>query len=160
MGTELAASINASLLPEEHIAILPDGSQALVMHGDQLCTDDAEYQAFRTMVRNPEWQQMFLSTPLEERLEIARSLREQSQQVNADKSYDIMDVNESTVSAALTNANTNLLIHGHTHRPATHMLTEPGAKRIVLGDWDTDVWFLECTESGCDLKSYPLRSIH
>jgi len=158
MGDKLAKRVNATLLPEAKTITLPDSSQALVMHGDQLCTDDAEYQSFRTMVRNPAWQQMFLDKPLEERIEIARSLREQSQLENADKSYEIMDVNEDAVSAALSNANTNLLIHGHTHRPAIHTLSELNATRIVLGDWDTDVWYLDCTKAGCNLKSYPLPS--
>jgi UDP-2,3-diacylglucosamine hydrolase len=37
------------------------------------------------------------------------------------------------------------MIHGHTHRPAVHELTANGspAKRIVLGDWDKNVWWLE-----------------
>ncbi|HET6829090.1 MAG TPA: UDP-2,3-diacylglucosamine diphosphatase, partial [Ramlibacter sp.] len=29
------------------------------------------------------------------------------------------------------------LIHGHTHKPATHT-PAPGLQRIVLSDWDAD----------------------
>jgi len=39
---------------------------------------------------------------------------------------------------------TNTLIHGHTHRPAKHQLSihNQPAQRIVLGDWNTQGWYL------------------
>ena len=42
-----------------------------------------------------------------------------------------MDVNELAVKKALQHA--DILIHGHTHRPAEHQVGNK--KRIVLGDW-------------------------
>ncbi len=38
----------------------------------------------------------------------------------------------------------DLLIHGHTHRPAIHHFEEDGQSltRIVLGDWETFRWVL------------------
>ena len=38
-----------------------NGEKAMLTHGDQLCTDDHEYQAFRSVVRNPIWQKDFLN---------------------------------------------------------------------------------------------------
>jgi len=37
------------------------------------------------------------------------------------------------------------MIHGHTHRPAIHELEANGkpARRVVLGDWDKNTWWLE-----------------
>ena len=48
-----------------------------------------------------------------------------------------MDVNPAAVETAMLGHGVRRLIHGHTHRPATHQLTVDGqiAKRIVLGDW-------------------------
>jgi UDP-2,3-diacylglucosamine hydrolase len=42
------------------------------------------------------------------------------------------------------------MIHGHTHRPATHalMVNEKQATRIVLGDWDASGWYIKAGPSG------------
>jgi UDP-2,3-diacylglucosamine hydrolase len=50
------------------------------------------------------------------------------------------------------------LIHGHTHRPATHSLQIDGtsARRIVLGDWDCQGWALQVDESGFQQSPFDL----
>ncbi|WP_271270365.1 UDP-2,3-diacylglucosamine diphosphatase [Aliamphritea hakodatensis] len=143
-----------TLLPEAITVDLPAG-RALLMHGDQLCTDDHEYMEFRKLLRNPQWQDDFLSKSIAERLEIARQLRAASQNKNAEKSMTIMDVNPQAVAQAMTDADVSLLIHGHTHRPAVHEEAQE-RRRIVLGDWDTQGWYLECTEAGEALISFPI----
>ncbi|MBN3561361.1 UDP-2,3-diacylglucosamine diphosphatase [Aliamphritea spongicola] len=143
-----------TLLPEAITVNLPAG-RALLMHGDQLCTDDYEYMEFRKLLRNPQWQNDFLSKSIAERLEVARQLRAASQSKNAEKSMTIMDVNPQAVTQAMTDADVSLLIHGHTHRPAVHEDTQD-LRRIVLGDWDTQGWYLECTEAGESLISFPI----
>lgn len=57
-----------------------------------------------------------------------------SRQAQQFKSYEVMDVNQDAVQAALSNA--DLLIHGHTHRANIYDID--GKKRIVLGDWKED----------------------
>jgi UDP-2,3-diacylglucosamine hydrolase len=49
-----------------------------------------------------------------------------------------MDVNAAAVDAAMDAADATLLVHGHTHRPATHRWRAGGAERtrVVLTDWD------------------------
>ncbi len=42
-----------------------------------LCTDDHEYQNFRSMVRSNKWQKEMLSKSLDERLEIANNLKKE-----------------------------------------------------------------------------------
>ena len=49
------------------------------MHGDSLCTDDKDYQEFRSLVRNKKLAKRFLSKDLNERMEVAKSLRESKQ---------------------------------------------------------------------------------
>ncbi len=148
-----AGLTGCTLLPEAVTVNIPAGT-ALLMHGDQLCTDDHEYMELRTLLRNPQWQADFLSKSIAERLEIARQLRAASQSKNAEKSMTIMDVNPQTVTQAMTDADVSLLIHGHTHRPAVH--EAEGQRRIVLGDWDTQGWYLECSEAGESLISFPI----
>lgn len=101
-------------------------------HGDALCTDDVKYQAFRSMSRDPAWQQGMLSQPLEQRRQIAQLMRMQSQMNAANTPENIMDVNAAAVAEALHDA--DVLLHGHTHRPLTHHLPH-GKQRMVLGDW-------------------------
>lgn len=160
VGKKFTSRIGAELLPEESIIRLPDGQSALIMHGDQLCIDDKEYQQFRILVRNADWQKDFLSKTLPERLEIARQLRAASKEQNAEKSQSIMDVNADSVQSALKKAECQLLIHGHTHRPAIHQqqLNNQTGTRIVLGDWDKELWYLSCDEAGYELLHEPIIS--
>jgi len=101
-------------------------------HGDALCTDDKKYQFFRKMMRNRLTQWYLLNKSLTKRLAIADKLRQKSQQNNANKAAYIMDVNEDAVIQAI--ADSDALLHGHTHRPAIHQATAH-KKRYVLGDW-------------------------
>lgn len=157
VGKEFLDSIGAQLLPDLVSVELPSG-RALIMHGDQLCTDDVEYQNFRQLVRNPQWQSAFLSKPISDRIAIAKSLRDTSKQRGAEKDYQIMDVNPKAVLEALDTYQVNILIHGHTHRPAVHSLHRENstATRIVLGDWDTELWYLLCNNEGNHLIHQPI----
>jgi len=133
MGKKLADRCGCTLINDPYIADL-NGSSALLMHGDTLCTDDVRYQELRTMLRNPEWQQEFLSKPLSEREMMAKSLREKSAEETQKKDDSIMDVNSNAVKDAFNKNEINLLIHGHTHRPDIHYM-DNGMTRVVLGDW-------------------------
>lgn len=131
------------------------GIPTVILHGDSLCTDDVEYQQFRTMVRNPQWQQGFLAKPLEERLAMAKQAREQSREHTGKSSEAIMDVNQEAVDAYFQDSGAARMIHGHTHRPAVHQL--PGRRqRIVLGDWDQQGSLLAVSAAGTSLEHFPL----
>ena len=101
-------------------------------HGDALCTDDKKYQFFRKIMRNRLTQWYLLNKSLKKRLAIAEKMRKKSQQNNANKAAHIMDVNDEAVIQAV--ANSDALLHGHTHRPDIHQATDD-KKRYVLGDW-------------------------
>lgn len=113
------------------------GRPTLLMHGDTLCTDDLAYQAFRTQVRDPAWLAHMLSQPLAVRRAFAQQARAGSREHTATTAETIMDVNAQAVAAAFRQHQVDLLIHGHTHRPATHQLRvdDRECTRIVLGDW-------------------------
>ena len=127
-----------TLLAEEHVVELY-GERVLLMHGDSLCTDDLPYQQFRAMVRNPAWQQDFLARTPQERLQQALQARDSSAEHKGNVETAIMDVNPAEVVDAFERHEVLRMIHGHTHRPATHDLEVNGqaAQRIVLGDWYT-----------------------
>jgi UDP-2,3-diacylglucosamine hydrolase len=139
MGQELAQAVGAQLLPEPAL-LDTDFGAILLTHGDELCTDDAAYQQFRAMVRNPAWQTEFLDKTIPERLELAQQARGESKAANQAKSSEIMDVNAAAVEALLRETGVATLVHGHTHRPGRHVLSVDGKKRErwVLPDWDCD----------------------
>lgn len=133
------------------------GVPTLLAHGDQFCTDDTAYQAFRAQVRDPAWQQQFLAQPLPQRHALAKSLRERSEHAKADKKPDIMDVNSAAIAQALANSPVARIIHGHTHRPAhhEHRLNGQICDRWVLPDWYENAGYLSCDALGCRLLAFP-----
>lgn len=142
LGDGFAAATGARLLPDPYVLSTPDW-QFVLAHGDALCTDDAEYQAFRAQSRSPEWQAAFLQKPLAERHAIARALRERSEAGKAEKMNRagsagyLMDVNAGATDDFLRDHGYATFIHGHTHRPATHDHIVDGihVERWVLADW-------------------------
>ena len=130
------------------------GEKVLLSHGDYLCTDDLEYQKVRAMTRNPEWQAMMMSKSLEERLAFARQAREQSEARSESLTEEIADVNEDAVEAAIREHGVEILLHGHTHRPAVHPfhVDERPVHRIVLGDWYEQGSMVEWDEDGPRLE--------
>jgi len=135
VGSAFAAAAGLSLLNEPHIVEIGD-KKILLVHGDAQCTDDTAYMAFRTQVRNPEWQAAFLARPLAERKSIIAGMREGSRAAQKEKSMAIMDVNPVQIAALFKTYKVNLLIHGHTHRPDVHHT--PEGVRYVLPDWDCE----------------------
>ena len=117
-----------------------DNTRILLMHGDTLCTDDHEYQHFRSMVRSSAWQKEMLSKSLEERLGIANSLRSKSIEANKLKGEEIMDVNNTEVMNIIEKYKPDVIVHGHTHRPNIHHHND--VIRYVLGDWYNNFYIL------------------
>ncbi len=158
MGQLFCEETGATLLSDPSTINLY-GKDVLLMHGDSLCSHDVEYIKFRKSMRNEEWQTMFLKRTLPERQLVAQQLRTISQAKNKGKTLEIMDVKPEDVVDAIKTANVTTLIHGHTHRPAIHELEidKKSCKRIVLGDWDKNVWYIQADASSEPaLLNYPL----
>ena len=136
LGADYAARAGMTLLADPTVIEL-GGERVLLMHGDMLCSDDVEYLKFRALVRDPRWQQQFLARSLDERRAFAAQARGESRKHTSLAKPEIMDVNQHAVEAAMRQHGVRKLVHGHTHRPATHRFDLDGqsAERIVLGDW-------------------------
>jgi len=156
MAEKLARACNATLLNDPTMLDLY-GTPTLISHGDALCTDDVDYQAFRRQVRNTSRQQQFLAQPLAQRKAQIGQLRQQSEQEKRHKPMSIMDVNAEAVCSLLRDHGYPRLIHGHTHRPARHLhhLDGHNCERWVLGDWDTKANALRCDSSGIRWETIP-----
>lgn len=154
LGQRFAKKSAMILLPEVDLIDLY-GKSTVIMHGDTLCTRDVGYQKFRKKSRSWWWQAIIKSLPLFVRKKIADDYRKKSAAATSEKSQEIMDVTTSEVVKCLEGYHSQLLIHGHTHRPAVHDLTanNQDATRIVLGDWYEQGAWLKVTPTSIQLMN-------
>lgn len=134
VGPAFAAQCGLTLLDDPTVLALHD-RRWLLSHGDALCLEDTEYLRFRDQVRTPAWKKAVLARPIEERRALARSVRAQSEDRKQSPGMVWADVDADAARDWLRAANASTLVHGHTHKPATHALGD-GLERIVLSDWD------------------------
>ncbi|HEX5342399.1 MAG TPA: UDP-2,3-diacylglucosamine diphosphatase [Duganella sp.] len=135
VGARFAEAANVILLPETWVAEIA-GHKVVVLHGDAQCTQDTKYMEFRAMVRQPAWQAQFTAMPLAQRKAIIAGLRADSRKEQSGKSYDIMDVTPQAILDVFAETGADIMIHGHTHRPALHNVD--GKRRYVLPDWEPE----------------------
>lgn len=156
VGREFSNETGVKIL-EDPFRVDMYGRKVLLSHGDLLCTDDIQYQKVRKMTRDPEWQAKMRAKPLKERLRIAAEARRQSLEQTINMSLDIMDVNAQAVEKMIREHNVDVLLHGHTHRPAVHTvdLGNRKAQRIVLGDWYRQGSVVRWDSRGPRLESMP-----
>jgi UDP-2,3-diacylglucosamine hydrolase len=149
LGQRFAEVAGATLLPEQIVIDLA-GTPTLLLHGDELCTADLEYQRYRRFARNQRNQRVFVAFPYALRRGFAGLMRRRSKVTSATKPESIMDVEHRAVEAAFREANVTRIIHGHTHRPARHHLVVDGrdCERWVLADWYGHGSYLEFDEQG------------
>lgn len=149
LGDRFITQTGVQLL-DDYAVIDLYGTPALITHGDLLCTDDLQYQAARVRVRAPDWKAHALGKPLWMRRLYARWYRYKSGRDKGGKTHEIMDVNAATVVEVIREHGVTLLIHGHTHRPAMHLLQIDGktAQRVVLPEWNGQEWLLCSTTEG------------
>ncbi len=146
LGSRAAARGGFTLLDDPTVIDLW-GTRTVLTHGDDLCTDDAPYQAYRRRIRSSWSRRSLLALPLAVRRAIARYARARSERAKSVKSMQIMDVNEDAVRARFAQSGARRMIHGHTHRPATHRHEVGGliCERWVLADWAEAGSFLRAT---------------
>jgi len=145
IGYRFANESGCTLLPEIYQTTVA-GQQSLLLHGDLLCTEDRDYQRFRKITQWKWLRWIFLKLPLSRRIRIAEKIRRGSKAGKQQKSQQIMDVTPSAVESMFNRYQIAIMIHGHTHRPATHDVSLPNmqtGQRIVLGDWDSHIWYLK-----------------
>ena len=120
-GTEFSKRTGCVLIKEPFL-LETQACKALLLHGDSLCTDDVEHQAFRKVVRTQDWQLNFLRKPIMERDKVAQTVRYRSEYGKSTKPLNIMDVNQSAVVDEFNQTSARVMIHVHTHRPGIHTI--------------------------------------
>ena len=134
------------------------GERWLLSHGDALCLEDVAYQQFRRQVQDPAWQRASLQHPLALRRQMARQIRQASEQ-RKEQGLGYADVDAEAARQWLRAAGAHTLIHGHTHMPAEHDLGD-GLRRIVMSDWDAQATpprleILQLTDSAPPRRTSP-----
>lgn len=153
IGEDFCELAGCQLLKDPSIVHLA-GEPVLLMHGDSLCTSDRSYIRLRRVLRNPLILFVLRNLPLRTRQRLAGDLRQKSKSSTRMKASDITDVNPAEVDRVMAQHKVHTLIHGHTHRPAVHELADH-KQRIVLGDWDTQGWFIKATANTLRLQALP-----
>ncbi|WP_313450170.1 UDP-2,3-diacylglucosamine diphosphatase [Stutzerimonas kunmingensis] len=158
LGKSFCRAAGCTLLGDPSVVEF-GGERVLLMHGDSLCTRDEGYMRLRRLLRNPLSLFILRHLPLSTRRKLARKLRNESRAQTRMKASDIIDVTPELIPRVLAEHGVRTLIHGHTHRPATHELEVDGrpAQRIVLGDWDQQGWALQVDESGFQQAPFDLN---
>lgn len=140
VGQQFAQETGMALLPDETVVDVY-GTRVLLMHGDTLCTLDTGYLRYRAVIQSPVVTYVMRHLPLSWRMRIANRLRQQSSSqrpaLTSEQLYQ-MDAQHDAVRRVMEKHQVQELIHGHTHRPATHcfrLSNGAAAKRVVLGDW-------------------------
>ncbi len=154
IGRVFCKRAGMQILPEVHCIDLY-GTRTVILHGDSLCTLDEAYQRFRRFrsIAVVRWIYAHI-LPKQTRLNIAAKIRQKSVQGNQLKHYEIMDVEPTAVDELLAKTNCQRMIHGHTHRPDIHQLSD-NKQRVVVGDWYTQGSVLSVTPQGCELEQRP-----
>lgn len=155
IGRRFAAATGVKLLRDGTMIELY-GKRVLLMHGDTLCIDDPDYQRLRRIVRNPVVQFVLRCLSLGQRQKLAARMRAGSKahiESMDRKKPQIMDVNQGAVVRTFETEHADVIVHGHTHRPAVHevQVGDRVVTRIVLGDWYEQGSVLRWDDTGFEL---------
>lgn len=153
IGAAFAGACGAELLAAETIITL-GRHRVLLLHGDELCTDDVSYQRVRRVLRSAAFRAFGNSLPVPVRTSIARRLRRASEVHKANTAMSIMDANVDAVEHAMARHGVDCLIHGHTHRPAHHAHAG-NRERWVLSDWQQDYGYLAWEDGHFTVRQWP-----
>lgn len=138
LGEAFARHCRATLLKSQVIVSTSQRKRILLAHGDEWCTLDAQYQAFRAKMRDPEFQKEGLAMSVAARIDFARRARENSETEKVAKTPEMMDVVPESVLADCRKYDVDCVIHGHTHRAGTYRYAPEGITRVVIPDWDME----------------------
>ena len=154
IGSEFESETGVKILEDQHTFNIGE-KKIMISHGDAFCVDDVEYQEMKREIRSDSWKKDFLTKSISERVDFANNLRTKSSERNSNKPENIMDVNDNYVLEVVRREKIDILIHGHTHRPAVHKL-ENSSIRAVLGSWEEEGWVADYIEGNIKLTSFPI----
>lgn len=160
VGETFTEQTGFKLLPDETVVDLY-GTPTLLLHGDSLCTEDIAHQEFRQQITtNLAWHKEFLGLSIPERIEQAKQARKMSHEHKAQISMEIMDVSDQAVKNTFVEHGVAQMIHGHTHRQASHdyLVNGNSCTRYVLGDWAATSSIMTASADGLSIDNQPIAA--
>lgn len=153
-----ARFFNMKLLPDCYVVPSPEGL-CLIMHGDDLCTNDVKYLKFKRLVSIPVLQRIFMMLPLGLRKSIAILMRSKSI-TPENRSKKIHGVVCQTIKAFVSRYQVQNIIHGHIHHFSRHTSEIPDLKmRLVLGDWGSTYSYVRIDRNGIAMVQKPIDDL-
>lgn len=136
LGTCFAKQAKIKMLTEPTFVTLGD-ARVLLVHGDRYCTLDKGHQWLRRLTRNRIFPWIFLRLPFAFRERLVNTVRRTSQ-ANRNKPMSQMDIVSSTMLNHMKKLKTNIVVHGHTHKPGltTYECNDDTYRQYILSDWD------------------------
>jgi UDP-2,3-diacylglucosamine hydrolase len=109
----------------------------LLVHGDQLCTRDHRYQAYRRVIRSRPLRTIMGLIPMSFAAKLARGMRNASEYEVARKGDGVTGIVDDAVAAEHAKGFATVIC-GHIHRPGRRSVTgaPDGAELITLGAWE------------------------
>ena len=147
LGDLFAKRAHVEMLTEPSLITL-GGERVLLVHGDRYCTLDKGHQWLRRLTRNTIFPTVFLRIPLAWRNHLVNTIRKTSQ-ANRNKPASTMDVVPAVMLEHMKQANVEIVVHGHTHKPGltTYHCNTGTYKQYILSDWDDNPKILCYNES-------------
>ena len=132
---------------DPHTIRLPNNKKVLLSHGDFGCLDDVDHIATIAKVRHPDFVTAFLQKPICARLSALRNYQRTQEKT--------VDISPSWIKSQLEQHHADMLIHGHTHRPAYHKATTAlPYTRWVLHNWDEQPGMLAWHDTSLKLYDF------
>ena len=136
LGKRFAKLASFNMLADPTLITLGK-QQVMLSHGDRYCVHDRGHQWLRRLTRNVFFSTLFLSLTSGFRAHLVSKVRKHSQK-NREKPSYLMDIVPSAMITHMQQLKTNILIHGHIHKPGliSHSYEGKNYLQYVLSDWD------------------------
>lgn len=137
LGKKYAKRSGMKLIKDMHVTHIA-GNSILLSHGDTFCTLDTGYQKMKKFLQHPITIFVGRRLPLSWRRKLKEVLEHKSGVQTNSKPQHIYHVVDNTIIEYAHATNTDIVIHGHTHRPGSYIIEKQGSKpiyRYEIPDW-------------------------
>lgn len=151
VGASFERASGAQVHAQGLVGVLDDGTRALVLHGDELCTRDVAYQRLRRVLRAPSVSWLAERVPLALGARVARRLRRASVTAVAQKPSAEKAMQEAALRAAAREHGAALVLCGHAHAARDEQLSD-GPRWVVLDAFGGTRDVARLTRDGLELR--------
>ena len=116
LGRDFERAVGGRVHPLGAVAEVPGGKRVLLLHGDELATQDKSYQRLRTVLRSRPVRGLAGAVPPFVSAAAARTLRRRSRRAVASKSNATVELQRAAAEAWCARTRTTAIVCGHAHR--------------------------------------------